>query len=146
MTWHVERMVTQSNQGLYAIRTLRSKGSVAPIRGMLPGLPLWQEWHMPALPGGVCLTRAVGSASKQSSLKSRSRVYYRVITPLWWSYVMLRILSCSQPFSITLIMCFTVSCHLSANQHTICDSDPTIERSRSLKILFSKKLLSIEWY
>ena len=39
-----------------------------------------------------------------------------------------------------------VSCHLSANQHTICDSDPTIERSRSLKILFSKKLLSIEWY
>ena len=40
---HVERLVTQSNQGLYAIRTLRAQGSVAPICGMLPGLPLWQE-------------------------------------------------------------------------------------------------------
>ena len=46
---------------------LGPKGSVAPICGMLPGLPLWQEWPMPALPGGVCLTRAVGSASKRSS-------------------------------------------------------------------------------
>ena len=86
---------------------LGPKDSVAPICGMLPGLPLWQEWPMPALPGGVCLTRAVGSASKQSSLKCRSRVYCRVITPPWWSCVMLRIISCSQPFSITLIMCFT---------------------------------------
>ena len=40
---HVERMVTQSNQGLYAIRTIGPNGSVAPICGMLPGLPLWQE-------------------------------------------------------------------------------------------------------
>ena len=83
---HVERMVTQSNQGLYAIRTLRAQG-LSGTHLWNVTRALWQEWHMPALPGGVCLTRAVGSASKQSSLKCRSRVYYRVITPPWWSYV-----------------------------------------------------------
>ena len=79
---HVERMVTQSNQGLYAIRTLRAQG--------LSGTHLWNVTRATivarmtyASPSwlGLLDEGSIGSASKQSSLKCRSRVYYRVITP-----------------------------------------------------------------
>ena len=69
---HVERMVTQSNQGLYAIRTLRARRAQ-----WHPSVECYQGYHCgkndicQTITGGVCLMRAVGSAYKLSSLKCR---------------------------------------------------------------------------